>query len=442
MSSELIVPASKRMKTEDETYLFKAKPIILTEEERADVQNRLYARSEVDVDSGCRLWKGSVMQGYGQTSWKYKQYRVHRLAYAAYHGHLPSHNDNGEQLFVRHHPSCKNRHCFASEHLTIGTSVDNMRDKVLAGTHSRGERNGSATITEEIARQIIASRYPKEDPNYKTQRERASLFGVDLCIVTSIDCGKNWKHLERPVFEKPQPKQIRQTRNTKQHCNALLDEATVIAIIASRKHRHDPAYETQEQRAKRFKTNKHTVNAIDGGHSWQYLERPPLQVFPKPKFEWSHERITEAYERVKERCQQNHEPNKFVGTPCLVWQGNLSQGRPSIRVFGTRQRPAYHYAVSYKTGRMIGPGELVRHLCGEETCCNPEHVAIGSIKENSIDTVLHGTNPRQKLTPEKVREIRAKSQTCSRKDLAIAYGVSRQTITDILNGKRWAHVKD
>jgi hypothetical protein len=124
-------------------------------------------------------------------------------------------------------------------------SEDNARDKVLAGTHTRGERNGSASITEEIARQIIASRYPKEHPNYKTQRDRASLFGVDLCIINVIDCGKTWKHLERPVFEKPPPKQKRQARNTKQHFNASIDEATVIAIIASHKHRYAPAYETK-----------------------------------------------------------------------------------------------------------------------------------------------------------------------------------------------------
>jgi hypothetical protein len=56
--------------------------------------------------------------------------------------------------------------------------------------------------TEDVARQVIASRKHKYDPDYKTMAERAQMFGTTVAIVDNLDRGKTWKHLPRPIMKK------------------------------------------------------------------------------------------------------------------------------------------------------------------------------------------------------------------------------------------------
>ena len=41
----------------------------------------------------------------------------------------------------------------------------------------------------------------------------------------------------------------------------------------------------------------------------------------------------------------------------------------------------------------IGPGLVVRHLCGDSRCVNPEHLRIGTQSENMQDYWFHRVNP-------------------------------------------------
>lgn len=73
------------------------------------------------TESGCIEWTGTIgSAGYGQTTWKYRKYNVHRLVYELKHGSIP------EGLLVCHR--CDNPRCFNIEHLFLGTQSDNIRD--------------------------------------------------------------------------------------------------------------------------------------------------------------------------------------------------------------------------------------------------------------------------------------------------------------------------
>jgi len=90
-----------------------------------------------------------------------------------------------------------------------------------------------------------------------------------------------------------------------------------------------------------------------------------------------------------------------------------------------------------KEKRHIVRGERTRHLCGNPICIAPHHLAFGSSRENSLDSVKNGVKSA-KLDEQKVRKIR--DSTFSNSDLAKKFDVSTQTIRAARNGKSWTHI--
>lgn len=87
----------------------------------------------------------------------------------------------------------------------------------------------------------------------------------------------------------------------------------------------------------------------------------------------------------------------------------------------------------------IPKGFVVRHKCDNGLCINPEHLEIGTPKQNSEDMVKRGRNKNgpRKLKDSEVDEIRKyfKTKILSQKQIAEKYGVSPQTICDIKKGR-------
>ena len=98
----------------------------------------------------------------------------------------------------------------------------------------------------------------------------------------------------------------------------------------------------------------------------------------------------------------------------------------------------------------IPAGLIVRHKCDNPRCVRVDHLELGTKSDNSLDMYERGRNrnaqPGERngmstLTEAQVADIRARHN--KRGDgarLALEYGVSRQTISKIVNNQRWAHV--
>lgn len=92
---------------------------------------------------------------------------------------------------------------------------------------------------------------------------------------------------------------------------------------------------------------------------------------------------------------------------------------------------------------------LVMHTCDNPMCINPEHLVAGTPKDNSQDMVNKNRQAKGedngggvKLNSDKVIEIKqklveGKSLNC----LAKEYDVSKKTILNIKQGKKWKHIK-
>ena len=131
---------------------------------------------------------------------------------------------------------------------------------------------------------------------------------------------------------------------------------------------------------------------------------------------------------------------------CWMWTGCVSRGGyGSFSVTSADNRLAHRVAYELTIGA-IPPGLLACHKCDVCGCVNPAHIFLGTSTDNNRDRESKGRGRKQRgeantsatLTWEKVREIRAlRSSGFSQVDLARTFGVSKQSITNIIQGRTW-----
>lgn len=130
----------------------------------------------------------------------------------------------------------------------------------------------------------------------------------------------------------------------------------------------------------------------------------------------------------------------FVDTPCRIWnKGYDRDGYGLIYVFG-KEMKTHVLACEFKNNMHKPEGMVTRHLCGNKGCCNKDHLEFGTPRENGIDTVIQG-NGTNKFIDDQVREIRKNTGNLSYSALAREYNVHPSTITSIIKGETYTHVK-
>lgn len=160
-----------------------------------------------------------------------------------------------------------------------------------------------------------------------------------------------------------------------------------------------------------------------------------------PRARQLHERVSMTNE---EFFQARLSPQK---NGCVLWIGAKKshgygvfwRGRTGLRVSAHR----YSYE---RTHGPIPAGLGVLHKCDNTSCVNPDHLFVGTQGDNMRDMAAKGRGgaPKgmnhfsRKLDEAKVRAIRAATETLTA--LAAEYGVAKQTICGIKQGKYWKSV--
>ena len=131
---------------------------------------------------------------------------------------------------------------------------------------------------------------------------------------------------------------------------------------------------------------------------------------------------------------------------CWLWTGSVNVD--GYAKFGRNGKWVSAHRVSYelKYGE-IPDGMCVCHRCDVRNCVNPDHLFLGTHRDNMEDMARDGSKKGERhhgarLTENQVVEMRlmyAMGQ-CSQKSLALHFGVSPTTVYRVVRRTGWSHV--
>ena len=134
---------------------------------------------------------------------------------------------------------------------------------------------------------------------------------------------------------------------------------------------------------------------------------------------------------------------------CWIFRqyGEVNYGRFKPGGRGVKTVLAHRYSYEIHHGP-IPDGMVVMHSCDNRACVNPEHLSLGTYKENTAQMTERGRHPRPgrkgeaspqaKLDEAAVRHIRSSSE--SHAALSRQFGCRPETIRSIRIGRTWSHV--
>ena len=136
--------------------------------------------------------------------------------------------------------------------------------------------------------------------------------------------------------------------------------------------------------------------------------------------------------------------SRLAENGCWEWVGYFGSGGYGMMSRNGKNQRAHR--ISYEAYKgAIPKGMVVRHTCDNPACVNPDHLILGSQKDNVADRearnrrVVNGERiGTSKLTEKDVLEIRASEESLD--VLARRYNIDRSNVWVIRAGKSWRHI--
>jgi len=147
------------------------------------LEQRFLPKVRKPEGEGCWEWTAyKNKDGYGTISSNFRPKMAHRASYEIYHGEIP------KGMLVLHR--CDNPGCVNPDHLFLGSSADNVADKVTKNRQARGVSHARPNA-KLIESDVVAIRAAK---GFR-QWELASIYGVGQDVISRIRSGKCWTHI-------------------------------------------------------------------------------------------------------------------------------------------------------------------------------------------------------------------------------------------------------
>lgn len=150
---------------------------------RPTLEQRFWFYVDKKQKNDCWHWTGSCNnKGYGRIQINKKNIAAHRLSWKIHFGMIP------KDLCVLH--TCDNPKCVNPNHLFLGTSEDNIKDKVDKNRQAKGENIGISKLTMNQVKEIriLKGKF--------SQRKIAKMFSVAYSTIAYIHKNKTWRHIK------------------------------------------------------------------------------------------------------------------------------------------------------------------------------------------------------------------------------------------------------
>jgi hypothetical protein len=141
------------------------------------------------------------------------------------------------------------------------------------------------------------------------------------------------------------------------------------------------------------------------------------------------------------------------GNGCIPWAGAKCKSGYGMlyltTAVGAKAKMVLAHRAAYQMANGPIPAEMdVLHSCDNPPCVNPDHLFLGTQRDNNQDMIAKGrqargeTNGRAKLTEADIASIRERygAGRASIKSLGEEFGVTKATIRDVASGRTWKHV--
>lgn len=131
---------------------------------------------------------------------------------------------------------------------------------------------------------------------------------------------------------------------------------------------------------------------------------------------------------------------------CLIRQGCLDKDGYSLASVNRIKMPGHRASFILANPDLDVKDLCVLHKlhCTSRACINPEHLYLGTKKDNTQDQITLGTfvrgelNGKALLTNDDVYYIRTAKETT--RNLAVKFNTSYHTIWDIRKNRTWKHL--
>lgn len=146
------------------------------------------------------------------------------------------------------------------------------------------------------------------------------------------------------------------------------------------------------------------------------------------------------YSEIARRTQVNR-------NGCWEWSGSRNHQSYGNLMINYKNWRTHRLAWILWNGE-IPDGLMVLHQCDNPPCCNPDHLFLGSAKDNALDAyakgrmtppAFRGENSGKSILTE-AQAMGALISTLSAAKYAKQVGVAKQTILNVRQGKTWAHL--
>lgn len=138
----------------------------------------------------------------------------------------------------------------------------------------------------------------------------------------------------------------------------------------------------------------------------------------------------------------------YEGDDCLIWPfAKFSNGYAQVSIGKPKKKLLAHRLICRRVhGQPPTPAHEAAHSCGQGGigCVTPNHLRWALHVDNEADKLRHGTlargekNGRHKLTERDVQQIRMLSGMLSQRNIALRFGISQTTVSDIVTGRKWS----